>query len=257
VTALVGLRVHRASSAQQGAAAIRDLLLRGEVAPGTRLRDQTLAASLGVSRNTVREAMQILASEGLVRQNFHHGVTVAELGLDELADAYRVRRLLELAGVHAAAGATNGWLGELRAACRGMAGAADRGDMHDVLIADCRFHEALVAPLGSLRLSRFYRNVQTELRLTRAWYGERLAPPVFYRRHADIAEALEEQNYARAEALTAALIDEGEARLRDQLGGAGGNAGRSAREVGPGPVASTALFENDRPEGRLKGAKEW
>ena len=228
--ALVGLRVQRASSAQQVAAAIREQLLLGEVAPGTRLRDQVLASSLQVSRNTVREAMQILASEGLVHQHFHHGVTVAELDLEELADAYRVRRVLELAGVAAAATATNGWLDELRAARREMEAAADRNDMHDVLIADRRFHEALVAPLESRRLSRFYRNVQTELRLTRAWYGERLAPPIFYRRHAEIAKALEERAYLRAEVLVATLIDEGEARLRDQLGGNTGSLPTSGRE---------------------------
>lgn len=233
--ALVTFRFQRASSAQQVAAALREQLLRGEVAPGTRLRDQVLAATLQVSRNTVREAMQILASEGLVRQNFHHGVTVAELDLEELADAYRVRRLLEVAGVRAAAGATNGWLEELRSACREMAAAADRGDMHDILIADRQFHEALVAPLASRRLSRFYRNVQTELRLTRAWYGERLAPPVFYSRHAKIAEALEAGDYARAEALVAALVDEGEMRLRTQLGEVF-TPGTSAQEVGPIPI---------------------
>ena len=103
--------------------------------------------------------------------------------------------------------------------------------MHDLLIADRRFHEALVARLESARLSRFYRSVQTELRLTRAWYGERMAPLVFYRRHADIAEALEEQDYVRAEALTAELIEDGEARLRAQLGDPAGKAGRSAQEV--------------------------
>jgi len=242
---LIGLRVHRASSAQQVAAAIREQLLRGEVAPGTRLRDQVLAASLQVSRNTVREAMQILASEGLVRQNFHHGVTVAELDLTELADTYRVRRVLELAGVRAAANATNNWLSELRTACREMAAAGERSDMHDVLIADRRFHEALVAPLGSHRLSRFYRNVQTELRLTRAWHGERLAPLVFYRRHAEIAEALEQKDYARAEALVAALIDEGEARLRDQLGAEGANSGRSVHEVGPIRLTQHSVPKNE------------
>lgn len=246
---LLGLRVHRASSAQQVAAAIREQLLRGEVAPGTRLRDQALAASLEVSRNTVREAMQILASDGLVRQNFHHGVTVVELDLEELADAYRVRRLLEVAGVRAAAGAANGWRDELRFASREMADAAERGDMHDLMIADLRFHEALVAPLESPRLSRFYRNVQTELRLTRAWYGERLAPPVFYRRHADIAEALQTEDYSRAEALTAALVDEGEARLREQLGGEGGIPGRSDLVDGPIAMNPHSALRNERTGG--------
>lgn len=215
--ALPGLSLQRASSAQQIAVAIREQLVRGEIAPGTRLRDQALASTLRVSRNTVREAMQILASEGLVRQDFHHGVTVAELDLEELADVYRVRRALELAGVRAAATASNGWLNELGLACREMAAAAELDDMHAVLNADRRFHEALVATLGSRRISRFYRTVQTEIRLTRAWYGERLLPPVFYRRHAAIADALECHDYIRAELLVGSLIDEGEARLRDQL----------------------------------------
>jgi len=218
---LPGLVVERVSSAQQVAAAIREQLLGGEVAPGTRLPDKTLAAALHVSRNTIREAMQILASEGLVRQNFHHGVTVAELDLEELADVYRVRRTLEPAAVRAAPTASGNWLEALRSACRDMGAAAERDDMGAVLVADRRFHEALVATLESRRLSRFYRTVQTEIRLTRSWYGERLPAPVFYQRHVEIADALGMADYERAELLVSTMIDEGEARLRDQLGGDG------------------------------------
>ena len=87
--------------------------------------------------------------------------------------------------------------------------------------------------------------VQTELRLTRAWHGERLAPLVFYRRHAEIAEALEQKDYARAEALVAALIDEGEARLRDQLGAEGANSGRSVHEVGPIRLTQHSVPKNE------------
>jgi DNA-binding GntR family transcriptional regulator len=192
-------------------------LLSGEVAPGTRLSDQALAASLEVSRNTVREAMQILASEGLVQQNFHHGVTVADLDLDELADVYRVRRVLELAGVRAARSRRGAWLEELQSARREMEAAAERDDMRAVLVADRRFHESIVAILASRRISRFYQLVQTEIRLTRTWYGERRTPAVFYRRHAEIADALVNRQYARAEKLVSDLIDEGEARLRALL----------------------------------------
>jgi DNA-binding GntR family transcriptional regulator len=214
---LVGIQVRRESTAQQVANAIKEQLLRGEVAPGTRLSDQALAASLRVSRNSIREAMQILASEGLVQQNFHHGVTVADLDLDELADVYRVRRVLELAGVRAARSAGNPWLADLDAACRDMEIAADRGDMRAVLVADRRFHEAIVATLASRRISQFYKLVQTEIRLTRTWYGERVTPTVFYQRHEEIADALRNRQYARAEKLLSMMIDEGEARLRDQL----------------------------------------
>src|SRR5574340_1117707 len=46
--------------------ALRDALVAGELAPGERLRDQELAARLGVSRTPVREALQRLEDEGLV-----------------------------------------------------------------------------------------------------------------------------------------------------------------------------------------------
>ena len=215
--ALPGLRVRRQSTAQHVATAIREQLLDGLVAPGTRLSDQALAASLQVSRNTVREAMQILTSEGLVQQNFHHGITVADLDLDELADVYRVRRVLELAGVRAAKTARTGWQQELQSAREDMEVAAQRGDMRAALVADRRFHEAIVATLASRRISQFYQIVQTEIRLTRTWYGERLSPTVFYRRHADIADALMNRQYPRAEKLVTDLIDDGEARLRALL----------------------------------------
>lgn len=94
--------IYRVSTPQQVAAATKERLLRGEVAPGTRLEDHELALALRVSRHSVREAIQILASERLVRQNLHRGAIVMELGIDELADLYRARQALELAGVRAA-----------------------------------------------------------------------------------------------------------------------------------------------------------
>src|SRR5580698_7845395 len=98
---LAGRGVTRASTSQQVADVIKEQLLLGQVSPGTRLSDRILAVDLQVSRNTVREAMTILAAEGLVVKNLHKGVIVAELDLEELRDVYQARRALELAGLRA------------------------------------------------------------------------------------------------------------------------------------------------------------
>jgi DNA-binding GntR family transcriptional regulator len=212
--ALSGLTLERTSTAQQVANAVRGQLLRGEVAPGARLRDEGIAAALGVSRNTVREAMQILAAEGLVRRNLHRGAVVSELTPEELADVYQARRVIEMAGIREARNASPNLVAELNATLREMADAVATGSLAQLLEADLRYHEAIVATVRSTRVSRFYRHVQTEIRLTRAWNGERLPPDAFFARHKEIVDALSAKEFDQAESLVGALIDEGEARIR-------------------------------------------
>jgi DNA-binding GntR family transcriptional regulator len=212
-----GLTLERTSTAQQVANAIRDQLLRGEVAPGARLRDELIAATLAVSRNTVREAMQILASEGLVRRSLHRGAVVTELSSADLKDVYQARRVIELAGIRAARNAPPEWLASLHEILREMEHAAGAASLSRLLDADVHFHEALVATLKSHRVRRFYRQVQTEIRLTRAWSGERPAPDVFFERHKQIVDALDAGDFDRAESLVGHVIDDGEARLQHGL----------------------------------------
>jgi DNA-binding GntR family transcriptional regulator len=216
-----GLAVTSMSTAEHVAEAIKEQLLHGKISPGTRLRDQLLAASLGVSRNTVREAMTILAFQGLVTKELHRGVLVAELTLEELADVYQARRAIEVAGLRAGMGSGDEWLEGIRRALAAMQDAITVDDLTGVLDADRDFHWALVAPIGSKRISEVYRNLQAELRLTSAWYGEREENPRFHLRHQRILTAIESGDVARAEALVIEVIDAGEARLRVQLGGAG------------------------------------
>src|SRR5438445_4880095 len=70
-------QIHRVSVADQVAGILRQRILEGELRPGTPLPEIPLAASLSVSRNTMREAVRILALEGLLKRNIHRGVVVA------------------------------------------------------------------------------------------------------------------------------------------------------------------------------------
>ena len=82
-----------------GASVFRQRILDGELRPGTPLQELSLAASLGVSRNTMREALRILALEGLLRRNLHRGVVVSQLSLRDLQEIYHLRRMLEIPAI--------------------------------------------------------------------------------------------------------------------------------------------------------------
>src|ERR1700745_326359 len=95
-------QIHRVSVADQVAAVLRQRILNGELRPGTPLPEVSLSTSLGVSRNTMREATRILSLEGLLRRDIHRGVAVSQLSLKDVQEIYHLRRMLEIPAVLAA-----------------------------------------------------------------------------------------------------------------------------------------------------------
>ena len=74
---------------------IRKRILSGQYAPGAPLRQDSLAADLGMSRIPIREALVLLESEGVVRILPHRGAVVSQLSLDEIEELFNMRMLLE------------------------------------------------------------------------------------------------------------------------------------------------------------------
>ena len=94
-----GLRFDRSSTAERVADVLRELIISGDLPPGTPLREQQLVASLEVSRNTIREAFRLLGRERLVVYQLHRGVAVRQLDEHDVHDIYRTRRPLELMAI--------------------------------------------------------------------------------------------------------------------------------------------------------------
>ena len=72
-----------------------DAILRGELGPGQRILEGKLARELGVAQSTLREALQQLEHQGLVRKSDRRGTFVTKLGVNDLEDLYLVRLELE------------------------------------------------------------------------------------------------------------------------------------------------------------------
>jgi DNA-binding GntR family transcriptional regulator len=156
---------HSESNVGRGVSALRRRILAGEVSPGRPLREVALAAELGVSRNTLREILLVLASEGLVQHVPHHGARVVRLGVRDARDIYLVRQLVESAAIERAASRPLEASEYLSAAVRRLEDAAAAHDLDELVEADLGFHRSLAAVLESDRLSAVFRTIESQLRL--------------------------------------------------------------------------------------------
>ncbi|WP_253259499.1 GntR family transcriptional regulator [Subtercola boreus] len=77
------------------AGALRDSILRGEHPPGTRIRQEDVAAEFGASRLPVREAFRILEADGLITLVANTGAWVSRLSLAECEEIYQLRERIE------------------------------------------------------------------------------------------------------------------------------------------------------------------
>ncbi|GAA2901178.1 GntR family transcriptional regulator [Pseudonocardia halophobica] len=82
---------------QRAAAAIRDLVMARRLVPGQQVRQEDLAQQIGISRGPIREALQILQSDGVVAYERNRGYFVTQFRADEMAQLYLARDLLETA----------------------------------------------------------------------------------------------------------------------------------------------------------------
>lgn len=86
----------RRTAAEQAADVIRERILTGHLAAGTPIRQEHLAAELGISRIPLREALKQLEAEGLVTIAPHKGATVAPLSSAEIEELFELRLRLEI-----------------------------------------------------------------------------------------------------------------------------------------------------------------
>jgi len=83
------------STVDEVEAALRSRILRGEVDPGARLRQDALAEDLGVSKIPVREALQRLVASGLLRFESNRGAVLPSLTAADATENYSLRRAIE------------------------------------------------------------------------------------------------------------------------------------------------------------------
>lgn len=185
-------RVGRESTAARITRQLREDIMYGTLAGGTQLTEVGLSAEFGVSRGPLREAMQRLVQEGLLRSEPHRGLFVKELDAEEIRDLYVARTAVEsAAALRIIREGDEKAAGRLHEACARMRTAAADRDLQRLSDADFDFHEALVTASGSPRLLRMHETLMVETRMClTALQGTYLDPDEQVDEHRRIADAV-------------------------------------------------------------------
>ena len=201
--------------AEDAAEILREQILTGNLRNGTHLVEAKLAARLAVSRGTIREALKMLAAEGLVDEASRRGAFVVMLDRDDVREIYDLRAAIEgRAAYLLAARQDPGALDGLAKALAALQAGARAGDRRAIRGLDLAFHEEVCRASGNDRLldvfHRYVPALHTLLAYDELVYG---SLEVISEQHEAIYDAIQSGVPADAAAAVAAHCEE----ARDQV----------------------------------------
>jgi DNA-binding GntR family transcriptional regulator len=139
---------------------LRDAIVRGDLAPGQKIRQEATAQQLGISLIPLREALKTLASEGVVTYHPQRGYFVTELPAAAISDIYVVRDLLERRAEELAIPAMQSSDFEVMAAeLREQARAVEERDAVTMIATNRAFHFTIFERCGNEWLLRYVKQL--------------------------------------------------------------------------------------------------
>jgi DNA-binding GntR family transcriptional regulator len=162
------ISIPRASLHEQAGTRLRQMLVEGAIAPGAKLNERELCELLQVSRTPLREAIKMLASEGLVELLPHRGAIAVALDEQAVRDTFEVMGGLEaLSGELAAQRITDEELAEVRAMHYEMLAAYTRRDLSNYYRLNAQIHSAINRAARNPVLSATYDRINARLQALR------------------------------------------------------------------------------------------
>ncbi len=153
---------------QEVAVRLRQRIVEGQLAPGAKLNERELAQALNVSRTPLREAIKMLAAEGLVELLPNRGAVVAQMSEQDVIDTFEVIAGLEgQSGELAAQRISEAELAEIRALHFEMMAAWTRRDLPTYYRINAQIHTLINAAARNPVLAQTWRNVNARLQALR------------------------------------------------------------------------------------------
>jgi len=200
---------------QEVAERLRQRIFSHELSPGSWVDEQALADDYGISRTPLREALKVLASEGLVTLKPRRGCYVTEISERDLDEIFNVMALLEGQCARLTAQkATDADLDRLREIHAKLEKAANDGKIDAFFDANQAFHQALQELADNRWLLHVIEDLRKVIKLSRhhSLFSEgRLEQSLA--EHRELLAALADRDVDRAELLMRAHINSGRAAL--------------------------------------------
>jgi DNA-binding GntR family transcriptional regulator len=198
---------------------VRTLIVEGQLAPGTRIHEGELGNALGVSRTPLREALKVLASEGLVELVQGRGAVVRKLTGKDVAEMLDVLRALEtLAARLACRNATDAQIAALRRTHDEMIAFYEAGNRLDYYWRNQAIHAGLADLSGNALLATMHATIQARMKRIRFIGNEDPGGwTAAVAEHREMIAALEARDEARLAAVVARHLDETWKRVANKL----------------------------------------
>ena len=192
---------------EQVAERLRQRIVAHTLAPGSWIDEQAIAAEYGISRTPLREALKVLAGEGLVTMKLRRGAYVTEVSTRDLDEVFHLLALLESDAARVvAAGATPAQLAELQALHEALEASVDDRDrffaaneqfhMRLLEIADNRWRIQLVTDLRKVMKLNRHHSLFKQGRLQASLKEHRQLMTALKARNGERAQALMQQHMA-------------------------------------------------------------
>ena len=149
-------------------APLREMILQGELRPGEKVPEEELCERFGVSRTPIREALKVLAAEGVLQILPHRGAIVARITEEQIEELFPIMASLErLAGLLACQNATDADVARMRALHERMIACYEADDEVEYLRHNRLIHEGFFTIAGNATLSAFYQQILTRIHACR------------------------------------------------------------------------------------------
>ena len=158
------------SNSQRAIAALRDMIITGELSAGSDHLESELADRLGMSRTPIREAALMLESQGLLELRPRKGVRILPVSPNDMAEIYDILTELESMSARRAAeaGLSDNALSTLVQSIEDMEAALASKSLEDWAQADEVFHSELVELGGNARVKMIFEMMSNQVRRARA-----------------------------------------------------------------------------------------
>ena len=143
---------------------LRGLITAGELPPGEKIPEKQLCERFGVSRTPLREALKVLASEGIVTLRQNRGAVVSALTLSDLEEVFPVMGALEaLSGEIACRHITDREIADIRDLHKRMVAHWRKSELPAYFRLNQRIHEAILEATRNETLQSLYRSLSGRL----------------------------------------------------------------------------------------------
>jgi DNA-binding GntR family transcriptional regulator len=190
-------------------AALQEDIVLGRLAPGARLVEEDLASRLETKRHVLRQAFVELERFGLIERKRNRGASVRQLMLEDVAQIYAVREILErAAAAQIPFPVAKAGLKKIEDAQRRHDAAVQAGDAKAVFRANFEFHNALFATCGNAYLAAAIEDFRKKTQVV--WSYAIVKPEYFrnaQREHKAMLKALSQGNRRKLIELCAAHLD--------------------------------------------------